>query len=265
MARENVTGATKKELAQLRTEFENNKRDVAGAPSFEETYCLAKIGKQPDDYDGPVRKCTQKNVMPYGSGWTCPKHGGATGINPNYHDEFTEAHHIEHGMYATRENLIDDFSEKDWALYNWVLREYPKAYDIDVTKDPASQYDLHRLAVAIVRAERGRGYVVSEGEVREQEVRNEEGRVVIDDDGEIVTEKSEHYLSEMLRKQDKKITKLEKELGITRKERRKHDQTDDAVEAIKNFAELGATFLERDEKDYNPDDTPWEDSNESTD
>lgn len=162
-------------------------------------------------------------------------------------------------MKATREHLIEDFDDKDQALYDWIMHEWPDAYGIDFDEDPQSMYDMHRLAAEIVRGERGRGFLIEEGEVREDPVRNDEGRVVIGDDGEVVTEKSQHYLADMLARQDSKISDIEKELGITRKERLKQDSTDSAVEAIKSFTELGSAFLDRDEKDYDPDEEPWTD------
>lgn len=262
MATDTLTGLTQPEIQELKEDFREQQAQAQMPadmlPEFDEVHCLARIAKQPDEYDGPQRYCVSRNVINTGRAWLCKHHGGATPMDYDLSEEgYDGSDSIKHGMFATQENLIDDFSEKDKALYDWVLREYPKAYDIDLESDPSSQYDLHRLAVEIVRAERGRGWLIQEGEVNETEVRDEDGRIVVDENGEIVTEKSQHYLSDMLHKQDKKITKLEKELGITRKERRKFDQTDDAVDAIKNFAELGTDLLARKEKDFEPED--WDD------
>lgn len=268
MATRSVSGKTAEEIEQLREEYEQKMEErLPGTPDFEDAYCLARIAKQPDDYDGPERYCSSRKVRPLGSNWLCKHHGGATaGSGRNDITEYDGSDSMKHGMFATTDNLIDDFDDKDQALYNWIMREYPKAYDIDLEADPSSQYDLHRLAVETVRAERGRGFLIEEGEVREKKVKDENGAIVVDDDGEIVTEKSQHYLSDVLKDQDNKITKLKKELGITRKERMRHDQTDDAVDAIKGFAELGAEFLARDDKDYDKDaERPWENNNESTD
>jgi len=264
MATIEVTGKTQDEIDSLREEYEEKVSDRYGVPDFEDKYCLARIPRQPDDYTGPQRYCASTNTWPAGSNWLCKHHGGATdGENEYDITQHDGSESIKHGMFATQENLINDFDDKDQALYNWILREYPKKYGIDLEQDPASQYDIHRLAVEIVRAERGRGFLIDEGEVKETEVTDENGRVVVDDNGEIVTTKSQHYLSDMLKDQDNKITKLEKELGISRRERQKHDQTDDAVDAIKGFAELGNTLLNRDSNDYDPDttDKPWTDNN----
>lgn len=259
MAKQEVSGKTAEELEQLRKEYEERHKNNPDAAEFEETYCLAKIPVQPDDYDGPERYCFSAETQPLGSNWVCRHHGGAGEPNENISDH-DGSESMTHGMFATVENLINDFDKKDEALYKWVLREYPKAYDIDLDTDPASQYDLHRLAAEIVRAERGRGHLIEEGEVRETErVDPETGQVVIDESGDIVTEKSEHYLADVLHRQDKKITQLEKELGISRRERHKMGNEDSAAEAIQTLASLGDTFIQRDEHDYDPDETPWND------
>lgn len=250
MAKREVTGGTKEEIQSLRESFKGE--------DFDATYCLAKIPRQPEDYTGPPRYCKNTRTSPTGSNHLCKHHGG------DLSDDFNEENldklaPMKHGIHATREHLIEDFDDKDTALYDWIVDTYPDAYDINTDEDPAALYDLHRLAAEIVRAERGRGFLLREGEVKEDPVRNEEGRVVIDDEGNVVTEKSEHYLAQMMYRQDNKITKLEKELGISRKEQMKQDTSDEAVEAItKGFSELGAAFLQREDKEYDPEDEPWD-------
>lgn len=249
VATQEVTGRTQDGLSDLREEHESYDRDT----EFEEQYCLAKISNQPEDYTGPVRFCTLQTVHEIGDNYLCKHHGGFGST-----DTLEKLAHMKHGMHATREHLIEDFTEKDEALYDWILEEWPAAYGIDLEEDPNAAYDFHRLAAEIVRGERGRGYLLEEGEVREQDRVTDEGNVVIDESGDVVTEKSEHYLAKLMHRQDNKITNLEKELGISRKERLKRDSTDDAVEAIKGFAELGSAFLSSGENDFNPDETPWD-------
>jgi hypothetical protein len=252
MAKHKVTGKTEEELEAAFEEY-NGTRD-----EFEEAYCLAKIPRLPDDYNGPERFCFNNRTIPTGSNDLCKFHGGKRSDDWNTENLDTLGN-MKHGMNATREHLIEDFDEKDEALYNWIVTSFPEAYDIELEDDPQAQYDLHRLAAEIVRAERGRGFLIQEGEVNEEPVRNDEGRVVLDDAGEIVTEKSQHYLADMMHKQDNKITKLERELGISRKERLKRETQEDALEAVtKGFTELGEAFLQRDSKDYDPDEKPWQ-------
>lgn len=260
MASEGVSGWTAEEVQERREEFEERHAD--DDKEFEDTYCLAKIPVQPDDYDGPQRYCGNPRTIPMGDAQVCKHHGGAS--DGKYFER--EKPQMKHGLYAARDNLVDDFDDKDEALYDWIVDTYPEAYDIEVETDPASAYDLHRLAAEIVRAERGRGFLLSEGEVKEQKVRDDEGKIVLDEEGNVVTEKSEHYLAQMMHRQDKKITKLEKELGITRKEQQRQDSTDDAVDAIKSFSEVGKAIVNKNEKKYDPDEEAWStDENDSGD
>lgn len=258
MAVDKVTGKTASEIEELREEYEKKNEGDPDATPFEDQYCLRKIPNLPDDYDGPDRYCTLQWVKQIGSEYICKFHGGAGSPTPEKLDKLAG---MTHGMNAAREHLVEDFDDKDQALYDWIVETWPRAYDIDLDENPGAEYDLHRLAAEIVRAERGRGFLIQEGEVTEREVRDDEGRIVRDDDGRVVTEKSEHYLAQMMHRQDKKITELEKELGITRKERLRQDSTDDAVEAMKSFAELGDAFIDRDDKEYDPKDKPWEETN----
>jgi hypothetical protein len=252
MAKFKVSGKTQDEIDERRESY-------TGDEPFEERYCLAKIPHQPDDYDGPDRFCLNTETYQLGSNQLCKYHGGKGSINVDNLDPLAA---MTHGMRASRSNLIKDFDEKDQALYHWITSQYPEQYDIDLAEDPNAAYDVHRLAAEIVRAERGRGYTIAEGEVQEEPIRNDEGQIVLDENGQIVTEKSQHYLSDMMHKQDNKISKLQKQLGITRKEQLRQDSTDEAVEVIKGFSELGEAFLKRGDSDYDPDDAPWEQDND---
>lgn len=256
MGHREVAGRTKAQLQDLRDDYD-------GDEPFDERYCLAKIPNQPEDYDGPVRFCINRET--YGKSERCKFHGGKTDPTPRP-ENLDKLAAMKHGMTATREHLVEDFDEKDQALYDWIVDSFPEAYGIDVEEDPQATYDLHRLAAEIVRAERGRGYLIQEGEVSEVEVRDDDGRLVIDENGEVVTKKSQHYLADMLKDQDNKITKLERELGISRKERLKRDGNEDAVEVIaQGFSELGRGLLDREDTDYDPDEKPWEEDDNEQD
>lgn len=261
MAKQKVTGLTEDELPERRETYENRRRrrgDLDERPPFEDRFCLARIPNQPEDYDGPQRYCMKAADGSIYDRTLCKFHGsGRFKENPENLTPYTAA--ITHGMKAELQNLVKDFDEKDQALYDWITSDYADAYDLDIENDPSTAYNLHRFAAEAVRAERGRGFLIEEGEVHKKEVRNDEGRIVIDDDGNVVTEKSEHYLAKMLHRQDKKLTDLEKELGITRKERLKQDTADSAVESIKSLAELGNDLLGREEREYSGSDEPWND------
>jgi hypothetical protein len=244
MAKKSVSGKTKEELDELRKEFENS--PASEEKTFEEAYCLAKIPRQPDDYDGPERYCVLRRVKENGR---CKFHGGEGYGNPENLDPLAN---MKHGMYATEENLMKDFDEKDRALYNWVLTAYPEAYDIDLTEDPSSHHDLRILAIEMVRSERGYGHIIKEGEKMEKPVRNAEGELVVDSDGEVVTEDSEHYLAGMMNRQNNLLIKIKKSLGITRKQRLEREETEEGTEVIETIAEIGSEVIDSDAKEYDP-------------
>lgn len=259
MAKFEVTGLTKKELAERRETYEARRErrgETDERPPFDERFCLWKIPRQPEDYEGPPRYCTKIAYKELESGRPiCDIH-----YKPNFQTPRPEnldnprTASMTHGMTAELKSLRQDLSEKDRALYDWIVERYSDAYDLDLSADPAVAVDLHRLAMEIVRAERGRGHLIEEGEVHEKKIRDDEGHFVVDENGKVVTEKSEHYLAQMMHRQDKKITDLHRELLVSRRERSKHDTADEAVEGIKSFAEIGAQILDRDDKEYDPDD-----------
>jgi hypothetical protein len=259
MAHDKVTG-------KPRPWFEKERREYDGDEPFHMQYCMAEIPRLPPDYDGPPRYCRAsrggggEQIYSVGDTRHCRFHGGKGGGAENGNPENLDPlANMKHGMDALRRNLVEDFDDKDRALYDWIVNNFTEAYDLDPQGDPQVAYDLHRYAAEIVRAERGRGYLIEEGEISEQEVRDDNGMVVIDEHGDVVTKKSEHYLHSMLHQQDNKLSKMAKSLGIERRDRLKRDQTDDAVEAItEGFTELGDAFLSRDEQEYDPD-KDWND------
>lgn len=256
MTQSEVTGKTQEEVDQMREDFKaSGKYD-----DFDKVYCLANV-KSPDWYDGPPRYCTT-----IGHYWTssgkkrCKFHCGP---DEDQSQNLYKLAGMTHGMSALREHIRQDFDEKDRALYDWIIDRYTDAYDLDLENDPNTALDLHKYAVETVRGERGRGHLIKEGEVNEDPKISEEGNIVLDEDGQVVTEKSEHYLANMIHRQDKKLLKMEKEMGLTRKEQKRQSSTDDAVEAIKDFSKIGAAFLDRGSQDYDPDEKPWEQEEDS--
>lgn len=260
MARTKVCGLTEEELEERKATYESRRRErgeVDERPPFEDRFCLWKIPKQPHDYDGPDRYCMGIGTHNQGPRTVCKVHyrDNFDGNPETLEDPRTAA--MKHGMQAKLENLRRDFSDKDKALYDWIVDSYSDNYGIDIENDPAAAYDLHRLAAEIVRAERGRGYLLREGEVHEKDRYSDEGALVRDEHGEVVTEKSEHYLAGMMHRQDKKLTDLHRELLVSRKERNKQESVDDAVEAFQTFADLGDTLINREDNDYDPEE--WDD------
>lgn len=236
MASNSVTGKTEETIEEMREEHDH-------PSAFEKCYCLATIPRQPDDYDGPERYCVSRKVLhPH---WICKHHGGAGST-----EGLDKLAAMKHGMKATVENLIEDFSEADQELYDWITQEWPEAYDIDLSEDPQAKYRFHEMAVEMIRNERAAGYIIEKGE------RNE--KKIFGPNGEVEYENVPHYLTEMLNRNRKLVMKMEDSLGISRKKRLQNEKEADATELMKSFAEVGASLITGAEKDYDPDE--WDKS-----
>ncbi|WP_330630675.1 hypothetical protein [Halocatena halophila] len=230
MAVNSVTGKTNEELERLREEHDH-------PTSFEKCYCLAKIPRQPEDYDGPVRYCVSRKVIhPH---WICKHHGGAGST-----EGLDKLAGMKHGMNASVKHLIEDFSDADQELYDWITQEWPEAYDIDVSEDPQAKYRFHELAVEMVRNERASGYIIRQGE--------ENSKKVFGPNGEVEYENVPHYLSDMLQRNRKLVMKMEDNLGISRKKRLQNEKEADATEVMKSFAEVGASLITGADEEYDP-------------
>jgi len=247
-----VTGWTQEEIERKRDSYQSSH-----IRSFEDYYCLIGIPKQPDGYQGPDRYCGK--ITKTGNDY-CKYHGGLSNPNPSL-ETLEPLAPMKHGMYALDKHLKEDFSEKDQALYNWVTETFPQAYDISVEEDvdPASQYDIHQLALEIVRAERGEAYVLEEGEVTEQERYTDDGELIINEEGEVETEKSQHYLTNMVRKQRNQIMQIEKHLGISRNQRLRRDDAESDREIMEGLADSLGGLIGDSDQEYNPEE--FEDGN----
>ena len=248
MATAQVTGRTEAGLDDLRAEFNETKR--ADLYDFEDCFCLAKIPRQPEDYDGPDRYCVSRNVKKNGR---CKFHGGAGHGNPEKLDKYAN---LKHGMNATRQAILDTMTREgnEWQveLYEWVTEEWPTAYDIDLSEDPNAEYEFHALALEIVRAERAEGWIFKEGEKGQKRVFAPTGEMYYDD--------VPHYLADMIQRQRKLIMSMEDNLGISRKKRMQNEQAQDATDVMKSFAEVGASLISDTDAGYDPDEWDPDDS-----
>ena len=236
MASNEVTGKTAEQVRDRRAEFSEKPRGQIY--DFEDCFCLAKIPRQPDDYDGPDRYCFSRTLD--ADTKICKHHGGAG--DPSKLEKLAN---MKHGFHATREHLKEDFSDADQDLYDWVVESWPEAYEVDISEDPLAEYEFHALAVEIVRAERAEGFLIKEGE--------DNVKKVFGPTGEVEYEKVPHYLSDMLQRQRKLIMKMEDNLGISRKKRLANETAKDATEAFKSFAEVGASLINDADTEYDPD------------
>jgi hypothetical protein len=228
MSSQTVTGKTAAELHSMRLDHEHPYLD------FEEWYCLAKIARQPDSYDGPQRYCsqhTQKNCR-------CRYHGGTNDGTPENLDKLAN---MKHGMYATDEHLRETMDEKEEELYDWVL-SWPDAYDINLENDPSAAHDFQTLATEIVREARGKDFILREGEIREKGVYLPDGTMV-------ETEELPNGLSEQMASQVRLIQKIKTSLGITQKEQAKRDDNDMQNDVMETMASAMSSLVEQDDDD----------------
>ena len=130
MATTEVSGKTIEQLRHLRAEITEKPR--AKSSDLEHCSCVAKIPRQPEDYEGPDRYCFSTNLV--GSSKRCKFHGGAGHGNPENLDPLAN---MKHGMNAARENLLSDMRKdgNEWQveLYDPIVEDWPAAYDIDVS------------------------------------------------------------------------------------------------------------------------------------
>lgn len=235
MASNSVTGKTVQELAEMRVEFKQKPR--SNHYDFEECFCLSKIPRQPEDYDGPQRYCVSREVKPNGR---CKHHGGNNEPHPENLDKLGN---LKHGMYATDEHLRETMNEREEELYEWVL-SWPEKYNIDLEADPSAAHDFQTLAVEIVREARGKDYILRNSEIREKGVYLPDGTLV-------ETEELPNTLNEAMASQVRLIQKIKDSLGLTRKQQAKNEQVKNASEVMDGL--VGAmSDLVNDKQEYDP-------------
>lgn len=231
MASNEITGKDDDELAEMRSEHDHPYL------SFEERYCLAKIPRQPEEYDGPDRYCASWNVKKNGR---CKHHGGASN---GYKPTLDKLANMKHGMYATDEHLRETMNEREEKLYDWVL-SWPDAYGIELEEDPSAAHDFQTLATEIVREARGKDYILSETEVRRKGVYAPSGEL-------LEYEELPNTLGEAMASQVRLIQKIKDSLGITRKQQAKDENAKTANEVMDSMASAMGEMV-KDNADYDP-------------
>lgn len=254
MAVGKVTGATEEELEEMRENYYTQKKYNRTGVPFETTYCLTTIGKQPEEYDGPDRYC--KNAVQQEDDGrhhaACRFHGGDKADNGN--DQLSPTANMRHGMYATDEHLEEEFTEQDQKLYDWVM-SWAETYGWPSKEEDPSRYDdLEAIAMARVRIARSNKYILSEGEMKRQEIYDEAGNLIEKD--------NPHALSEDVRLKRKLITDIKKELGITPKARSRMDTDEKEADAAEQLAKVAGDAILGDSDDegggFDPDDAVFE-------
>lgn len=256
MAQTEVTGASTKEIVELEDTYHDSPKYKREGVPFEDSYCLTRIGKQPDTYDGPTRFC--KNRVSRGENGehhpSCNFHGGSCKSGHHLQNlELLSA--LKHGMYATDEHLEAEFTEQDQKLYDYVM-SWADTYGWPTREEDPSRYDdLEAIALAKVRNVRAHKFILDEGELKRQEI--------YDENGNLIEKDSAHALSEDVRLKRKLITDLKRELGITPKARSRMDTDEKEASAMEQISEVASAAIlgesDGEKPGFDPDDEMFED------
>lgn len=274
MAAGEVTGATEEEVEEMADEYIDTPLCYNHDIPFERAYCLARIGKQPDEYDGPERFC-QKRVgklteEEWADRWgddydnrdirsfakTCEYHGRKIDGHVENLESLTAA--ITHGLHAEDEHLQMDFDDAEQILYDGITEQWPEAYGWPPeSEDPARYEMLDMVATNVVRRHRCEDYIDEEGEVRITDRISDEG-VVVEPDGQ----HDENPIASNYRLLIKEITGLLKELGLTPKERAKMGSQEQSANALEAIGDAVSEAVLGDDHEYDPD--QFEDSKDES-
>lgn len=253
MAAGEVTGKTESGLETLQGQYYNTPKYDEEGTDFDTAYCLANIGKQPEEYDGPQRYCVNRAArLEDGShSHSCNFHGSMLDTDCG-NDNLTPLGSIKHGMHATNEHLEEVFSEKDQQLYDWVM-SWAGTYGWPSRDEDPSRYDdLESIAVNRVRIARSNKFILDEGEMKREEIYDENGNLREVDNA--------HALSEDVRLKRKLITDLKKELGLTPKAKSKMSTDEKTANAAEELAEVaGEVVLSGSDNGFDPNDEMFED------
>jgi hypothetical protein len=258
MAQTEVTGATESEVEELREEFQGTRIERKYDVPFEVAYCLSRIGKQPEGYDGPDRYC-QRRAMKLDDydghkfdtdayAPSCLLHGGSNDAEnhiDNLEDPATAA--ITHGVHAEDEHLRMDFSDAEQSLYDRIVEDWPEIYDWpSEDEDPARYLLLEKAATNVVRTERVEDYLDDEGEVRRLDRFSADGVLVGEEE-----DHQENPLATEYRLLIRQIQDTLAELGLTPKSRQHMDTMESAESKHDAVTEIASGALDGDHE-YTP-------------
>jgi hypothetical protein len=244
MAAGEITGRDESGIDELREQYRQSPKFTEKGIPFDVAYCLNRIGKQPDEYDGPQRYCANRVARPDDGSHAhcCNFHGGKK--NPDT-SQLEKLAATKHGMYSTKEHLKEVFTEEDEALYEFVMG-WADAYDWPSREEDPSRYDdLETIAVNRVRVARSNKYILEEGELKRQEVYDENGNLIEQDD--------QHALSEDVRLKRKLILDVKKELGLTPKSRSRMNTDEKTAGAAEQIADVASEAVLGESGEYDPD------------
>jgi hypothetical protein len=229
-------------MADLRVEYYESPNYKKEGRPFEEAYCLSKIGKQPEEYDGPQRYC-KKHASRMGNHPLCRFHGAhipAEGAPDNL-DKYAR---LKHSMRATRKTIKETLTDEEMETYEWVMK-WPDVYDIDLSDDPGAQDTFEALALEIVRRDRGHDYQLKNMVVKKEGVYTADGQL-------LEQKEMPAPLWREMQSQVKLIESLKDSLGISRKEQRKHEQVESRTDVIDSLSSALSGLIMDSETEYDP-------------
>lgn len=242
MAKQEITGLTPEGQEELREEFLS--KPASDWYDFEERYCLYSIFYQPEEYDGPDRRCSNTAHKDRYGNYRCRFHEN---LSPGNMDNMTPGNPT-HFMTATDEYLMEHLTEEEEQLYDSILN-WAEIYGVDADEDPAAYDSLKLLAKQRVREVKASKYLFDEGEIVDKLIRDEEGNVVIDQEtGEPKTEDDTNVISEEYRRLINLIEDLKRNLLMTRKEQAKADDRSVVADSA-DKASAAMSELVKDEED----------------
>lgn len=256
-----LTGATEKEVAEMEAAFEGSRHDDHDIP-FDRAYCLAKIGKQPDEYDGPQRYCKNRASRVTEEEWaeryddeydewdvrsfchTCRFHGRRIDGHPETLEPHTAA--ITHGMRAEDKHLRMDFTDAEQALYDGIVEQWPEVYDWPPeSEDPARYLILKKVATNVVRSHRAEDYLDDEGEIHMKSI--------YEDGVEVGQEPEENPISGEYRLLVREIVSMLKELGVTPKEQAAQNVSEKSANGLAAIGDAVNDAVVGSDEEYDPD------------
>lgn len=241
MASQEVSGATAEEINSLRGWYYNSPKYRNEGTPFEEAFCLARIGKQPEEYDGPQRYC-QNRVAKDGNRPRCRFHSAFAKTKPENLDKYGR---LTHSMYALPETIRNTLSDDEKDLLDWVMK-WPEVYEIDLEADPAAAHTFDTLAIEIVRQARSSDYILANTEVTTEGVYDAKGEL-------LETKEVGNRLIGEHQSQLRLIEKLKDSLGITRKQSKQNEQVESRTDVMDSLAGALGDLINEDESTYDPD------------
>ena len=194
MARSEVCGRPEHsdrepDLEDLREEYQGTPKHQQGF-ALEEAYCLAKIGRQPEEYDGPNRYCVKRTSA--GRTDTCRVHKKNRNLEP--------LAAMKHSAYATSAAVRESFTEEEAEAYEGIVDEWREYYDIEA---PDKLHTLSEVAIEIIRSARINEFLFSREDGGLEIIREQRGPT-----GEVIREPYAHHLLSESRATTRQIEEL---------------------------------------------------------